>query len=158
MAGLRGAGHVAVVEALRMPPRGKAIELPSVSVLPRACGFAAAVGIGALLRRWWPASLREGVGPIGSAVLDAEVAVLTATAEDYFTDDTLDADVAGTPGTPCGGAGLSSRPRVRPACARCRDLADEMGLQWDVRDAEVARREDYALAAGAVMSAERQAP
>ncbi|SHV23681.1 Uncharacterised protein [Mycobacteroides abscessus subsp. abscessus] len=89
-------------------------------------------------------------------MLDAEVAVLTATAEDYFTDDTLDADVAGLLAPHAAALDSHRDPRVGLLAARCRDLADEMGLQWDVRDAGVARREDYALAAGA--GDERGAP
>ncbi|YCU34993.1 hypothetical protein ACRYGU_19975 [Mycobacteroides abscessus] len=150
------AGHVAVVEALRDAAPGKAIELPSVSVLPRPADSLRRLALGHWLRRWWPASLREGVGPLDRAVLDAEVAVLTATAEDYFTDDTLDADVAGLLAPHAAALDSHRDPRVGLLAARCRDLADEMGLQWDVRDAGVARREDYALAAGA--GDERGAP
>lgn len=150
------AGHVAVVEALRDAAPGKVIELPSVSVLPRPADSLRRLALGHWLRRWWPASLREGVGPLDRAVLDAEVAVLTATAEDYFTDDTLDADVAGLLVPHAAALDSHRDPRVGLLTARCRDLADEMGLQWDTRDAGVARREDYALAAGA--GDERGAP
>lgn len=141
-------GHVAVIEALRDADPARMIELPSVSVLPGSADSLRRLALGHWLRRWWPASRRDGITVLDRGVLDAEVAVLTAAAEDYFTDDTLDADVAGLL-TPRGVALASHRdPRVEVLAAQCRDLADEMGLEWEAQGVGVARREDYALAAG----------
>lgn len=141
-------GHVAVVEALRDADPVEVIELPSVAVLPGSTDCLRRLALGHWLRRWWPASARGGISALDQAVLDAEVAVLTAAAQDYFTDDTLDADVSGLLARH-GGALLSHRDaRVGALAARCQDLADELGLEWDTRDVGTARREDYALAAG----------
>jgi hypothetical protein len=50
--------------------------------------------LGHWLRRWWPASQRDGITGLDRALLDVEVALLTAGAQGFFTDDTLDSDVA----------------------------------------------------------------
>ncbi|MBV9514084.1 MAG: hypothetical protein JO280_08620, partial [Mycobacteriaceae bacterium] len=51
------------------------------------------LAVGHWLRRWWPASHRDGIAGLDPALLDAEIAVLTAEAQEFFTDDTLDSDV-----------------------------------------------------------------
>ncbi|MBA0046042.1 hypothetical protein [Mycobacteroides sp. LB1] len=142
------AGHVAVVEALRDRDRTEVIELPSVSVLSGSADSLRRLALGHWLRRWWPASRRDGITALDPAVLDAELAVLTAAAEDYFTDDTLDADVVGLLAPHGAALGSYRDPRVDALVARCRDLADELGVRWDSQGSGAARREDYALAAG----------
>lgn len=141
-------GHVTVIEALRDADPAEVIELPSVSVLSGPVDSLRRLALGHWLRRWWPASRRDGIAALDRAVLDAELAVLTVAADDYFTDDTLDADVVGLL-APHGTALSSYRdPRVGVLAARCRDLADGVGLGWDSHVAGAARRQDYALAAG----------
>ncbi|MGL5444642.1 MAG: hypothetical protein ACRDDJ_19490, partial [[Mycobacterium] stephanolepidis] len=142
------AGHVAVVEALRDRDPTTVIELPSVSMLPGSADALRRLALGHWLRRWWPASRRDGIAVLDRSVLDAELAVLTAAAEDYFTDDTLDADVGGLLAPHGAALGSYRDSRVDALAARCRELADEMGLRWESQDIGVARREDYALAAG----------
>ncbi|MGH3724026.1 MAG: hypothetical protein ACRDUS_07835 [Mycobacterium sp.] len=142
------AGHVAVVEALHHRDSTEVIELPAVSVLPGSADSLRRLALGHWLRRWWPASRRDGIAALDQVVLDAELAVLTVAAEDYFTDDTLDADVAGLLAPHGAALGSYADPRVDELVARCRDLADEVGLRWDSPGARAARREDYALAAG----------
>src|SRR5262249_35114206 len=51
------------------------------------------LAIGHWLRRWWPARHPDRIAGLGRALLAAEVAVPTAEAEEFFTDDTLDSDV-----------------------------------------------------------------
>ncbi|WP_078314545.1 hypothetical protein [Mycobacterium sp. D16Q16] len=142
------AGHVAVIEALRDPDPAEVIELPSVTVLPGSADSLRRLALGHWLRRWWPASRRDGIVALDRPVLDAELAVLTAAAEGYFTDDTLDADVAELLAPHGAALGSYRDPRVDALVARCRDLADDAGLQWGAPAATAARREDYALAAG----------
>ncbi|MUM19726.1 hypothetical protein FZI91_05305 [Mycobacterium sp. CBMA271] len=143
------AGHVTVVEALRDADPAAVIELPSVSVLPGSTDSLRRLALGHWLRRWWPASSRDGITALDRSVLDAELAVLTAAAEDYFTDDTLDADVAGLLALHGAALGAHRDQRVEALGARCHDLADEYGLRWDAPGVVAARREDYALVAGA---------
>ena len=92
--------------------------------------------------------MRDAIADLDAAVLDAEIAVLTAAAEQYFAQDTLDSDVDALlrPHRDSLAAQLhSGDPRVAELVARCADLAD-----WDLDDAVSAdpRRDDYALAAG----------
>ena len=142
------AGHVSVVEALRDRDPTEVIELSSVSVLPGSTDVLRRLALGHWFRRWWPASRRDGIAVLDRSVLDAELAMRTAAAEDYFTDDTLDADVAGLLAPRGAALGSHRDPRVDLLVARCRELADEIGLQWDSPGIGAARREDYALAAG----------
>ncbi len=52
------------------------------------------LAVGHWLRRWWPASSRDGIVALDAAVLDGEIALLTVAAQDFFGEDTLDSDVA----------------------------------------------------------------
>ncbi|TDZ75999.1 hypothetical protein DE4585_02390 [Mycobacteroides salmoniphilum] len=142
------AGHVAVIEALRDPDSTEVIELQSVTVPAGSTDSLRRLALGHWLRRWWPSSRRDGIVALDRPVLDAELAVLTAAAEDYFTDDTLDADVAELLAPHGAALGSYRDPRVDALVARCRDLADDVGLQWGAQGAAATRREDYALAAG----------
>lgn len=146
-------GHVAVVDALRSRDPAQSLELGDVTVLAGSVDAARRLAIGHWLRRWWPASDRDGIAPLDRALLDAEIALLTVAAEDYFTDDTIDADVVGLLRPHV--AKLNSLvadgdPRIRTLVDRCRELAADIGLHW-AADASVVtgRRDDYALAAGA---------
>src|SRR5690242_15834420 len=148
-------GHVALAAAAGRVP-GAAVDVKGVEVLPESLEPLRRLALGHWLRRWWPTSERDGIAALDSALLDAEIAMLTAAAEEYFTDDTFDSDVAALlrPHT----AALSAHrkggdPRVVDLVAACADLAEDVGIAFggaDV-DADVVapRRDAYALAAGA---------
>ncbi|WP_018599683.1 hypothetical protein [Mycobacterium sp. 155] len=143
-------GHVAVIEALRAAGDGP-VELPAVSVLPGSADMLRRLAFGHWLRRWWPASERDGIAALDRAVLDAELAVLTAAAEGFFTDDTLDSGIEGLLDPHVSELKFLSAqgdPRLVALADRCRELAEDIGVAW--AEAEpTRRRSDYALAAGA---------
>jgi hypothetical protein len=91
---------------------------PLTGALTLAAEPAAALrrlALGHWLRRWWPASRHDGIVALDPALLDAEIAVLTAAADGFFTDDTLDSDVAALLAPHAVGlavAALSGDPRV----------------------------------------------
>ena len=68
----RGAGRT------RRPTRP--IELTGVDVRPGSLEPLRRLALGHWLRRWWPASQRDGIAALDGALLDAEIAVLTAAA------------------------------------------------------------------------------
>ncbi|MHC9294756.1 hypothetical protein ACRCUN_20005 [Mycobacterium sp. LTG2003] len=145
------AGHVAVVEALQYRDSEQPLELNGVAVRPGSADGARRLALGHWMRRWWPASDRDGIAALDRAVLDAEIALLTAAAEDYFTDDTIDAEVTGLLRphmTVLNSIAAQVDPRISAIVEECRDLAAEIGLTWDTDTAPVRRRDDYALAAG----------
>ena len=78
--------------------RRRASSSPASDIAARIGRSAPAAGVGHWLRRWWPASHRDGIAGLDDALLDVEVAVLTAGAQGFFADDTLDSDVAGAAG------------------------------------------------------------
>ena len=102
-------GHVAVAAALqgREANEARTIDVAGVSAPFTALSYGMLrvhmgtgsvdrlrrLAIGHWLRRWWPASHRDGIAGLDRALLDAEIAVLTAEAQEFFTDDTLDSDV-----------------------------------------------------------------
>lgn len=161
------AGHVAVVSAVggaAGPPHS--IELTGVEPVPGSVAPLRRLATGHWLRRWWPASRQDGIAGLDRALLDVEVALLTAGAQSFFPDDTLDSDV--TQLLEPHAAALISH--VRSDDSRVVDLvragaglADEIGTHGDdwseliaaVDDSSLIptlpsdRRDDYALAAGA---------
>jgi hypothetical protein len=160
------AGHVALAATVETADEPGTVELTGVDVVPGSVNPLRRIAVGHWLRRWWPASRRDGIPGLDSALLDVEVALSTAGAQGFFTDDTLDSDVAEllAPHAP------ALIMRVRDADPRIRDLvragaglADEIGVdgtEWAelyaalddsnaVLDIPAARRDDYALAAGA---------
>jgi hypothetical protein len=144
-------GHIAVAEAMTSHPPDAAVELNGVRVLPGSLEPLRRLAFGHWLRRWWPASLRDGIATLDVALLDAEIALLTAAAEDFFTDDTFDSDVAALlrPHTAALGAHLTDGdPRVAELVRKCADLADDVGVAFGAAGGANLRRDDYALAAG----------
>ncbi|WP_454790581.1 hypothetical protein [Mycolicibacterium lutetiense] len=145
-------GHVALLDAVRHREPGQPFDLAGVEVLPGTAETLRRLAIGHWLRRWWPASERSGIAALERPVLDAELALLTVAAEDFFTDDTLDSDVAGLLAPHLGmlnSLAVSGDPRIAALVEECRELAGEIGLDWpDTLEAEP-QRDDYALAAGA---------
>jgi hypothetical protein len=144
-------GHSALAAALDGRPPTAAVELSEVDVLPESLEPLRRLALGHWLRRWWPASQRAGVAALDGALLDAEIALLTARSEDFFTDDTFDSDVAALlrPHTAALSAHLQDGdPRVVELVRACAELADNVGVAFAEADQASVRRDDYALAAG----------
>ena len=162
-------GHVATVEALdgRAAAELQTIELTQVALLSGSVDALRRLAVGHWLRRWWPASRRDGIADLDPSLLDAEIALLTSAAEDFFDDSTLDADVARLLRPHA--AALSAHahygdPRVHNLVRSCIELAEELGLDdagWPELSAALddsaalqdltaqnGLRADYALAAG----------
>lgn len=145
-------GHSALAAALDGRTPDSVVELTGVNVLPESLEPLRRLALGHWLRRWWPASRRDGIAALDGALLDAEIAVLTAGAQDYFTDDTFDSDVVGLlrPHAAALGAHLrGGDPRVIELVRTCAELADDVGVAFGEADGVTLRRDHYALAAGA---------
>jgi hypothetical protein len=157
-------GHHALASAAEAPPDHNAgVELSGVEVRPGALDGLRRLAFGHWLRRWWPASVRDGISGLDPALLDAEIALLTAGAEDFVGEDSIDADI---------GALLSPHataltmhllvgdPRVADLVRKSVNLAEDVGVDapgWaELADAvektelhrATAHQDDYALAAG----------
>jgi hypothetical protein len=144
-------GHSALAAALDGRTPEAAVELTGVDVLPGSLEPLRRLALGHWLRRWWPASQRDGIAALDGALLDAETAVLTAGAQDFFTDDTFDSDVVGLlrPHAAALSAHLhGGDPRVIELVRTCAELADDVGVAFGEADPVPLRRDDYALAAG----------
>ena len=149
------AGHVAVVAAAEAAAEaGTAGDLTDVVPLPEPLAALRRLAVGHWLRRWWPASARDGIVPLDAAVLDAEVALSTAALQDYFAEDTLDSDVSGLLAPhrrALASTAASGDPRILDLVRNCVGLADEFGLgDWSevLAGQGSPRQDDYALAAG----------
>ncbi|OBJ57178.1 hypothetical protein [Mycobacterium asiaticum] len=158
------AGHLAVVSAAAATDEPR--DLAGIDITPGSLDPLHRLAIGQWLRRWWPASQRDGIIALDHALLDAEIALLTAGADGFFTDDTLDSDVAEllAPHVAALMAHVRSNdPRIRDLVRAAAELADEVGVDgtgWAELSAAVqdsglslaeptGYRDDYALAAGA---------
>jgi hypothetical protein len=147
-------GHTAVASALDGRTAAGSLDLTGVDVLPGSLDPLRRLALGHWLRRWWPASHRDGIATLDAAILDAEIALLTAAAQDFFTEDTLDSDVEGLikpHAVALGSLAREGDPRVAELVSACTQLADDVGVTLAVVDASAraGRRDDYALAAGA---------
>ncbi|MFG1934229.1 hypothetical protein ACGFK1_26835 [Mycobacterium sp. NPDC048908] len=145
-------GHVALAAALDGRAPGADVEITGVDLRPESLEPLRRLALGHWLRRWWPVSERDGIAALDSALLDAEIAMLTAAAEEYFTDDTFDSDVAALlrPHAAALSAHLhAGDPRVVELVTNCAELADDVGVALVEVDGVAQRRDDYALAAGA---------
>jgi hypothetical protein len=163
------AGHSAVAAAVsgRHPDDARQVdvagfELPRGPVEPLR-----RLAVGHWLRRWWPASHRDGIAALNRAVLDAEVALLTNTAQDFFTDDTLDSDIdalISPHAVALRAIAAAGDPRVGELVRSCFELADDLNTGWDTGGPEspapvaysAGHRDDYALAAGDGSGSTRQ--
>jgi len=144
-------GHSALAAALDGRPSDEAVELTDVDLLPESLEPLRRLALGHWLRRWWPASERDGIAMLDGALLDAEIAVLTAGADDFFTDETFDSDVAALlrPHAAALHAHLQGGdPRVVELVRACAELADDVGVAFVEGDEVTLRRDDFALAAG----------
>lgn len=144
-------GHSVLAATLQGRTPDEAVELSGVELAPGSLEGLRRLALGHWLRRWWPASQRDGIAALDGPLLDAEIAVLTAAAEDFFTDDTFDSDLAGLlrPHAAALSAHLhGGDPRVIELVRTCTDLADDVGVAVDEAGHAPQRRDDYALAAG----------
>ena len=131
-------------------------EPADVDLLPDALAPLRRLAIGYWLRRWWPESSRDGIVRLDPALLDGELALLVSSAQEFFTEDTLDSDVEGLLAPHRAALSALERggdPRVVEVVRACVDLADDSGVWADdlasaPTHAAAGRREDYALAAG----------
>ncbi|MGK2870348.1 MAG: hypothetical protein ACSLFA_27635 [Mycobacterium sp.] len=144
-------GHVAVVEAVRGRSADRQVSVDVAGLELSVDGLAPLrrLAIGHWLRRWWPASVRDGIAELDAALLDAEIAVLTAAAQEYFAEDTFDSEISGLlePHRTAFAAHLhEGDPRVAELVERCAELADWSDLA--VQPLAAGSRDDYALAAG----------
>ncbi|MCV7194552.1 hypothetical protein [Mycolicibacterium brumae] len=145
-------GHRALADALAEPVSddGAAVEAPAAQLLPGALDHLRRLAFGHWLRRWWPASHRDGIAELDQALVAAEIAALTDDAQDFFDDDALDdaVDELLEPHLAALDAhALRGDPRVQAVVARARELAELQGVE--VRGGgPAAVRSDYALAAG----------
>lgn len=149
-------GHAALLDLLDARVPGAPVDLPLVEVAPESVGALRRLALGHWARRWWPASLRDGIAGLDLALLDAELAVMTAQAQEFLDDDAVDGEIAGLLGphhTALRDHRRGGDPRVIGIVDAAVELADETGV-WDpadlaaVPDLASSRRADYALAAG----------
>lgn len=158
-------GHHAVATAAAQPAEQAAIvDLSGVEASLGALDGLRRLAVGHWLRRWWPASVRDGIAGLDAALLDAEIALATAQAEDFVGEDSLDSDIAALVAPHAEALAmhlLVGDPRVVELVTRCVQLAEDIGVDapgWAalaeaVEDrtaalAAPAHRDDYALAAG----------
>jgi hypothetical protein len=146
------------------------IELTGVDIVPGSVDPLRRLAIGHWLRRWWPASRQDGIAGLDRALLDVEVALLTVEVQGFFTDDTLDSDVAqllAPHATALITHVRSSDTRILDLLRAGAGVADDAGVDgpgWPELyaalddssttltaslDEPSGRRDDYALAAGA---------
>jgi hypothetical protein len=160
------AGHVALAAAAGAVDGDNSVELTGVDIVPGSVDPLRRLAIGHWLRRWWPASRQDGIATLDRALLDVELALLTVGAQGFFTDDTLDSDVAGLLAPHAAALFSHARsddPRIADLVRAGAGLADELGLDDDVwtellvalDDSDLpgvaaasGYRDDYALAAG----------
>ena len=150
-------GHVAVVEALRdraADPQSS-VDIADLELSRQVLAPLRRLALGHWLRRWWPASVRDGIADLDIAVLDAELAVLTGAAQEFFGEDTLDSDIEELlrPHRDALFAHLrDGDPRVAALVESCVELLDwsESAAHEEVSGGR--RRDDYALAAGGTTS------
>ncbi|MCV7214116.1 hypothetical protein H7J51_02315 [Mycobacterium crocinum] len=156
-------GHHALAAATGNPPDELAgVDLSGVEVRPGALDGLRRLAVGHWLRRWWPASVRDGISGLDPALLDAEIALLTADAEDFVADDSIDADIGALLAPHAAALTLHllvGDPRVVDLVREVVRLAEDVGVDapgWaELTDAvenaqpqhAPAHQDDYALAA-----------
>ena len=144
-------GHGAIVAALSGREAGDDVEIPDVTVESAASSTLRRLALGHWLRRWWPASRRDGIVGLDAALLDGELALLTAGAHEFFDDDSFDADVAGLlrpHGPRLNFLAQHEDSRIAGLARSCVELAEDSGVPLEGLVEAVGRRDDYALAAG----------
>lgn len=146
-------GHSAIAEALDAAVPAGEREVAGVDFAADTLAPLRRLALGHWMRRWWPASRRDGIAELDTALLDGEIALLTAAAEDFFGDGTFDSDVAVLlrPHTQALTAlARMGDPRVVDIVRACAELSEDIGVAFVESAAGTAqrRRADYALAAG----------
>jgi hypothetical protein len=146
-------GHSAVAAAVgrRPPDAAETLELNGVSLLTGSLDQLRRLALGHWMRRWWPASHRDGIVALDAALLDAEIAILTVAAEDFFADDTVDSDVPELIAPHSAALSHHVRggdPRIVELVRTAAELADEVAIALAEPATVTSRRDDYALAAG----------
>jgi hypothetical protein len=146
-------GHSAVAAAVdgRVPDDAQTIDVNGVGLVPGSVDQLRRLALGHWMRRWWPASHRDGIAALDGALLDAEIALLTSAAQDFFADDTFDSDVAGLLATHSAALNELVRagdPRVVDLVRSASELTDDVGIVLAEPAAAASHRDDYALAAG----------
>lgn len=146
-------GHSMMAAAVEgQPPEGaRSIDLAGVDLQPGALDTVRRLAMGHWLRRWWPASHRDGIAALDASLLAAEVALLTTEAQDFFTDETFDSDVAGLLAPHASALESLVRegdPRIVELVRAAVEMADDVGVAMVEPSPTPARRADYALAAG----------
>lgn len=146
-------GHDAIARALEAAA-GDPVDIGDVTFDAAALEPLRRLALGHWLRRWWPASSRDGIAELDPAVLAGELALLTTAAEAYFADDTFDSDVAELLGPHVAMLNAHAAlgdPRVGEIARACAELAEDIGAAGvvPVAPVRVGRRDDYALVAGA---------
>ncbi|PYE14210.1 hypothetical protein DFR67_1134 [Williamsia limnetica] len=162
-------GHVALAAAMEDAATPDSLEISGAEIVAGSLEDPRRLALGHWLRRWWPTSVLDGIGPLDQALLDAEVALLTAQAQHFFAGDTFDSDVT-TLLAPHAAALIrhvrGGDHRIMDMVARAVELAEETGaaagpdsaLWLDLADmlddsglraaAGIGQQDDYALAAG----------
>lgn len=146
-------GHAEIASAIESTA-ADGVDLDAVATVPGALDPLRRLAVGHWLRRWWPASQRDGIAELDRALLDGEIAVLTAAAEDFFgADGTFDSDVAGLlrpHAETLNSWAHQGDPRVLELVGACAELGEDVGVAFGqpVAVASTGRRDDYALAAG----------
>jgi hypothetical protein len=147
-------GHGAIVPTLASAGDEDQIDVEGATVDTAALEPLRRLALGHWLRRWWPASRRDGIVELDPAVLDGELALLTSAAEEFFADDTFDSDVAELLRPQAAMlnslAGLGDS-RVVALAAACAELAEGLGVDAgsSVPAGQAEARRDFALVAGA---------
>ncbi len=147
-------GHSAVAAAVhqRPPDEAQTIDVNDVAVLPGTVDPLRRLALGHWMRRWWPASHRDGIAGLDGALLDAEIALVTSAAQGFFADDTFDSDVTGLLAAHSEALNelvKAGDPRVIELVRSASELTDEVGIVFAEPVGTASRRDDYALAAGA---------
>lgn len=148
--------HVALLAATDgvVPEEGRVLEVDA-ELRADALAPLRRLALGHWLRRWWPASARDGIVALDPVLLDGELALLTAELDQFHSEEAYEAELdellrphraalaARTRGTD---------PRVAELASACAELADELGLPAPLIAVEAVEqdraRSDYALAAG----------
>jgi hypothetical protein len=145
--------HGAIVSALGSADGANEVEVEGAGLDAAALQPLRRLALGHWLRRWWPASRRDGIAELDGAILDGELALLTSAAESFFTDDTFDSDVVELlrPHTDTlNSLAVLGDSRVVALAAACFELAEEVGVDPSAPApaAWAGGRRDYALVAG----------
>lgn len=146
-------GHVALLAGAEGAGGADALDVSGVQLSADALRPLRRLAVGHWLRRWWPASARDGIAALDQAVLDGEIALLTTGAQEFLGEDSFDSDVAELIEPHRAALAALVRegdPRVGELAMACSELADEFGVGRPVVAASTSerRRDDYALAAG----------